>query len=113
MHKLWGCDLTTSAARGGLYSATHTREADLPLFPPTPPYHPLPHVADFVHGSDGLGHVDLPDPISKQIEQSAADFLVDKVFQFPGEVSVLALGPPTNVALVCLTSSDAVERWHF
>jgi hypothetical protein len=72
-----------------------------------------PRVADFVHGSDGLGHVDLPDPTSKQIEQSAAEFLVDKVFQFPGEVSVLALGPLTNVALVCLTSSDAVESGPF
>jgi inosine-uridine nucleoside N-ribohydrolase len=60
-----------------------------------------------------MGHVNLPDPISKKIEQSAAEFLVDKVFQFPGEVSVLASGPLTNVALVFLTSSDAVERWHF
>ncbi|TVU10601.1 hypothetical protein EJB05_44144 [Eragrostis curvula] len=58
-----------------------------------------PRVADFVHGPDGLGNIDLPDPTTKKIEQSAAEFLVDKVSQFPGEVSVLALGPLTNVAL--------------
>jgi inosine-uridine nucleoside N-ribohydrolase len=59
-----------------------------------------PHVADFVHGPDGLGNVDLPDPTIKKVEESATDFLVDKVSRFPGEVSVLALGPLTNIALV-------------
>ena len=34
--------------------------------------------------------------------------MVDKVSQFPGEVSILALGPLTNVALVC-SFSDAIE----
>ena len=67
-----------------------------------------PCVADFVHGSDGLGEIELPDPTIKKVDQSAAEFLVDKVSQFPGEVSILALGPLTNVALVC-SFSDAVE----
>lgn len=58
-----------------------------------------PHVADFVHGSDGLGNISIPDPTVKKVEQSAAEFLVDKVSEFPGEVAVLALGPLTNVAL--------------
>ncbi|CAD6225698.1 unnamed protein product [Miscanthus lutarioriparius] len=60
-----------------------------------------PDVADFVHGSEGLGNIELPDPTIKKVEESAAEFLVDKVSQFPGEVSVFALGPLTNVALVC------------
>ena len=38
---------------------------------------------------------------AKKVEESAADFLINKVSEFPGEVSVLALGPLTNVALVC------------
>jgi uridine nucleosidase len=44
----------------------------------------------------------LPEPTTKKVEESAAEFLVNKVSEFPGEVSVLALGPLTNVALVCL-----------
>jgi inosine-uridine nucleoside N-ribohydrolase len=59
-----------------------------------------PQVADFVHGSDGIGNIPVPDPTTKKAEQTAAEFLVDKVARFPGEVSVLALGPLTNVALV-------------
>jgi uridine nucleosidase len=60
-----------------------------------------PRVADFVHGSDDIGNLFLPAPSSKKVEESAADFLINKISEFPGEVSVLALGPLTNVALVC------------
>lgn len=43
----------------------------------------------------------LPEPTTKKVEESAAEFLVNKVSELPGEISVLALGPLTNVALVC------------
>lgn len=59
-----------------------------------------PRIADFVHGPDGLGGTSPPPPKGKKIDRSACEFLVDKVTEFPGEVSVLALGPLTNLALV-------------
>lgn len=59
-----------------------------------------PRIADFVHGSDGLGEIALPPPSGKKIERSASEFLVEKVNENPGEVSILALGPLTNLALV-------------
>lgn len=59
-----------------------------------------PRVADFVHGSDGLGNIFLPPPKTKKSDMSASEFLVEKVSEYPGEVSVLALGPLTNLALV-------------
>lgn len=68
-----------------------------------------PRVADFVHGSDGLGNVFLPHPKAKKIEKNAAEFLVDKVSEYPGEVSILALGPLTNLALV----SCSILSFHF
>ena len=61
-----------------------------------------PRVADFIHGSDGLGNVFLDPPKTKKIEKSASEFLVEQVSEYPGEVSVLALGPLTNLALVSL-----------
>lgn len=61
-----------------------------------------PHIADFVHGSDGLGNLNLPSPSSKKIEKSASEFLVKTVSQHPGEVSILALGPLTNLAMVII-----------
>lgn len=59
-----------------------------------------PRVADFIHGSDGLGNIFLPPPERKKIEKNASEFLVDMVSEYPGEVSILALGPLTNLALV-------------
>ncbi|ERN20190.1 probable uridine nucleosidase 2 [Amborella trichopoda] len=56
-------------------------------------------IADFVHGADGLGNHNYPPPKGKPIDQSAASFLVEKANQFPGEVTVVALGPLTNIAL--------------
>ena len=60
----------------------------------------IPRVADFIHGSDGLGNTYLPPAKAKKSEKSASEFLVEKVSEYPGEVSILALGPLTNLALV-------------
>ncbi|XP_031092054.1 uridine nucleosidase 1-like [Ipomoea triloba] len=77
-------------------------------------YEPLkrghPRIADFVHGSDGLGNTDLPPPKSKKIDKSASEFLVDKVSEYPGEVTILALGPLTNLALAVKRDSSFASK---
>ncbi|KAK9159383.1 hypothetical protein Syun_005724 [Stephania yunnanensis] len=71
-------------------------------------------IADFVHGTDGLGNQNFAPPKGKAIEQSAATFLVQQASLYPGEVTVVALGPLTNIALVSilgiLFSADLVFR---
>ncbi|BAT85847.1 hypothetical protein LR48_Vigan03g241000 [Vigna angularis] len=69
-----------------------------------------PRVADFVHGKDGLGNTLLPSPKGKKIEKSACEFLVEKVSEYPGEVSVLALGPLTNLALAIKSDSSFASK---
>ncbi|KAF3944658.1 hypothetical protein CMV_028901 [Castanea mollissima] len=56
-------------------------------------------IAGFVHGADGLGNQNFPPPKGKPIEQSAADFLIEQAKLYPGKVTVVALGPLTNIAL--------------
>ncbi|KZV37844.1 putative uridine nucleosidase 2 [Dorcoceras hygrometricum] len=56
-------------------------------------------IADFVHGTDGLGNQNFPPPKGKPIEHSATDFLTQQASRYPGKVTVVALGPLTNIAL--------------
>ena len=58
---------------------------------------PRPH-PDFVHGADGFGNINWPEPQGKAIDKSAAQFIVDTVRQYPGEVTIVALGPLGNLA---------------
>lgn len=55
--------------------------------------------ADFVHGADGQGDTHLPPPSGRALDVHAAQFLIDTVMSDPGEVTIVALGPLTNLAL--------------
>ncbi|MFI9380489.1 nucleoside hydrolase [Kutzneria sp. NPDC052558] len=52
-----------------------------------------------VHGEDGLGGNAGPAPRSRPTAESAAEQLVRLTRTHPGEITVLALGPLTNLAL--------------
>lgn len=56
---------------------------------------PVPHI----HGEDGQGNVFLPEPASKPVDQSAAVFIVEQIMRHPGEVTLVPIGPFTNIAL--------------
>lgn len=52
-----------------------------------------------VHGDDGMGGAHFPK--AKQLPETghAVDFIIEKVKQYPGEVSLLAIAPLTNIAM--------------
>ena len=51
-----------------------------------------------VHGYDGLAGVDLPEPTTKVISTDAPAFLADKIRNSPDPVTLVAIGPLTNIA---------------
>lgn len=56
--------------------------------------------AEYLFGSDGLGEWPERPPVSGQVEpEHAAQAMVRLANQFPGELTLLALGPLTNIAL--------------
>jgi inosine-uridine nucleoside N-ribohydrolase len=57
-------------------------------------------IADFVHGADGLGNTFPALSDRKPIDTFAPDYLIQKVNEFPGEITIVALGPLTNLAKV-------------
>jgi inosine-uridine nucleoside N-ribohydrolase len=50
------------------------------------------------HGSNGLGGIDFPVPTIKPVDEPATEIIHSVVSGSPGEVSIIAIGPLTNVA---------------
>ena len=65
---------------------------------------------DFVHGKDGFGDIGLEPPGSNPHSQSAVDFLIDQIMSQPGKVTVVAIGPLTNLALAVQKQPLIVEN---
>ncbi|GAB3442351.1 nucleoside hydrolase [Actinophytocola sediminis] len=62
--------------------------------------------AEFVHGDDGLGGHAGPPPAGTIAPGSAAEQLVRLARAHPGELTLLALGPLTNIALAVLLEPE-------
>lgn len=63
-----------------------------------------------VHGKDGLGEINLPLPKTARIKESAAEFIVQTVMDNPGEVTLIVLGPMTNIALALALEPKLAEN---
>jgi inosine-uridine nucleoside N-ribohydrolase len=51
-----------------------------------------------VHGENGLGGAVFPEPTTKPIAEPAAEFIRRIVRKYPSEVTLLTIGPLTNIA---------------
>lgn len=77
----------------------------------TQPLHIDPHpVADFVHGENGFGNIELPAPERKPTALSAAELIVKLIDENPGEISLVAVGPLTNIAMALQLSPGITEK---
>ncbi len=64
-------------------------------------------VAAYVHGESGLDGPDLPPAQGSPVEQHAADFLAQKIRESERPVTLVPIGPLTNVALMLALHPDA------
>lgn len=53
---------------------------------------------DFIHGSNGIGNVELPDTKRVIVDQNVNDFQMELANQYEGELVLITLGPLTNIA---------------
>ncbi len=63
-----------------------------------------------VHGHNGLGGVEMPAPTRAPLALSAADYLVERTREHPGEVTICAVGPLTNLARALERDPTIVRR---
>ena len=78
-----------------LADASHipvARGCELPLVQPS-------LLAPETHGNTGLGYAKPPEPKTRPIRQHGSDFLIERILSNPGEITLVAIGPLTNVAL--------------
>lgn len=66
-------------------------------------------LAPETHGNTGLGYAKLPEPNTKPIVQHGCDFLIEKIMANPGEITLVAIGPLTNVALAIRKEPGVVK----
>jgi len=62
-----------------------------------------------VHGSDGMGDMDIIHPKRAAEDGRAVEFILDMANTYPGELEIVVLGPATNIALAMLTDRDAMR----
>jgi purine nucleosidase len=65
--------------------------------------------SEFVHGSDGMGEMDLPAPAIVAEREHAVDAILRLVAANPGELELITLGPLTNIAMACLKAPETMK----
>ena len=101
--------LTTVFGNGGVSQTTTNAlkvlevagRSDIPVVPGAikPLLHEYRGTGYVVHGRDGLGETNFPPAKGQPLNARAAEFLVSKIMGFPGEITLAAVGPLTNLAL--------------
>jgi purine nucleosidase len=68
------------------------RGFELPLIQPS-------LLAPETHGNTGLGYASLSKSKTKPVAQHSVDFLIEKFLSAPGQITLVCIGPLTNVAV--------------
>ena len=62
--------------------------------------------ATYAHGENGLGGAIFPEPTTKPVATPAAEIIRQIVRKYPGEVTLITIGPLTNIATALNADPD-------
>jgi inosine-uridine nucleoside N-ribohydrolase len=65
---------------------------------------------EVVHGKDGQGNSNLVIPRAKESNLTAVEFLKNQINQFPGEITLVPIGPLTNIAQLLIEYPDIDQK---
>ncbi|MCI8836169.1 MAG: nucleoside hydrolase [Ruminococcus sp.] len=60
----------------------------------------------FTHGEDGQAEANLPEPVMKLADLDAVDLIIELVKANPGEVTLIATGPMSNLAMAMVKAPE-------
>jgi len=86
----------------GLDKLALARGANLPLHVPL-------DTSPFVHGANGMGDMSLPEVHMPESAVRAPQAIIDIIQEYPHEVSLLPIGPLTNIAMAYLIEPSIVD----
>ena len=71
------------------------------------------HSGKMVHGTNGMGEISIPEPQQVQYTppstQTASDFIIQKITENPGEITIIALAPLMNIAKAVIKSPEITK----
>jgi purine nucleosidase len=67
-------------------------------------------LAPETHGEHGIGYAKLPAPQTSPRVGKGSDFLIEKIMSAPGEITLVCIGPLTNVALAIRQEPRIVKK---
>src|SRR4029077_10484801 len=62
--------------------------------------------ATYAHGENGLGGAVFPEPTTRPVCKPAAEMILQIVRKYPGEVTLITIGPLTNIATALNSDPD-------
>ncbi len=71
---------------------------------------PRGRLGTFVHGEDGMGNTNQPLPRGKPLDIPAAQFIVETILAHPGEITLVPVGPLTNIGLALLLAPEIAQK---
>ncbi len=96
--------------RNALALLEYAGRSDVPVARGSPrPIRGRYRYASLVHGKSGLSRR-LPNPKTEPIKTGALDFLATQLRDSPGQITLVALGPLTNLARLLARHPDALRR---
>ena len=68
--------------------------------------------APHVHGANGFGDVEMDPPGTRAVDMWGPDLLIEMARKAPGEITLLAVSPMTNVAQALMKAPDIAKKFR-
>lgn len=69
-------------------------------------------VSEFIHGKNGIGEAELPEPKGAVQDKPAVDFLIESVREYGDDLVIVPTGPSTTIAAAIDADPEFAKKAH-